>query len=163
MEIRIMSCQEAGRHVPLVPTLAVRIYNSHKNPIAENLPGRIRLRRSLLYTVLEYSFDDYNPEMWRKLGLCERDIEERLSMSTVIDGALAERLELDYLKNSPGKNELLVHCHQGAARSPAVAIAFNDIFGLGHDGAEMRSHYPHFNTYVYNELIKAAERLGIRA
>lgn len=50
---------------------------------------------------------------------------------------------------------LMVHCFQGRNRSPAVALALNDLFDLGHDYLWYK-HRDEYDDHVYKKILGAA-------
>jgi len=152
MNIRVMGYRRAMQHEPAVPTLAIRIFDSP--PDAENSPKNA-LRSSGLYSVLPYTFDDLDiTEMLKNDP--DTDLIRLRQKYTVFDRQLARRVIKEFRMEMQGKLELLVHCTMGASRSPAVAIALNEIFQLGNNTEEMKAKYTCINAYVYNVMMEAA-------
>lgn len=54
---------------------------------------------------------------------------------------------------------LLVHCKYGLSRSPAVAMALNDIFDLGYDKEWMTYEFNRYNEPVYKQMLRAGSYL----
>jgi predicted protein tyrosine phosphatase len=141
MDLHILSWSEAEKFVPTEPTFAIRIFSSWD---AE----RPCLVKSHLYVwIREYVFDDNNGifRVWPV------DISEEISSRIVADFAVfRDRVAA-----------LLVHCSRGINRSPAVAVALNEIFDLGHDSPLLKRTYSppeKWNITVYNSLIEAWRR-----
>lgn len=140
-----MSQDEAYLHVPTNPTYVIRILMSGQ--IMFNAPFKPLKDSSLYRAVREYVFDDVWPGIESS-----RDI--------LFSPNIAEEMLKDFVMNRNQCSDLLVHCSRGINRSPAVAIAFNDIFSLGANSDEFRMKYPQANWFVYNSLINEARRLG---
>ena len=150
-----MSCVAAAAHVPQVPTLAFRIRSSHH----DQLPP-IRLRRSPHYTICRYVFDDQDVDILQRWDPSVTP-EELGKRHRLFDGEIAERMLRDFERLRTGNLELLVHCTLGASRSPAVAMALNEIFGLGEDQQALLDRYGRsYNQYVYRVLQETAEKHG---
>lgn len=105
------------------------------------------LRTSPLYTIARYEFDDDVPGSYTS----------KLPGSCLFTEDLAARILRDFQERGSDKETLLVHCLRGENRSPAVGIALNEIFHLGHDTAALKRKYPHLNQYIYDTLLKFAK------
>ena len=139
MNLLIMGLREAVSYEPTDPTYAIRI-DSELVPFSDNLT----LQESGLYTIVTYIFDDRAPE-WGE--------------GKLFDVETAERLLTDFKEMGLDKKTLSSHCTRGINRSPAVGIALNEAFGLGHDTTELKRQYPHSNWFVYDTLIEVAKSL----
>ncbi len=143
-----MDWWEAEKYIPKNPTYAIRILSSF-----QQRDPKLRfksLQPSSLYRVVhEYFFDDTFPEIAKP-------------KEVLFSSSLAEKMLRDFVIGRKGCEDLLVHCSLGKNRSPAVAIAFNDIFSLGENGFALSRLYDRSNWFVYNTLMKEAKRLGIK-
>ena len=123
----------------------IRIVAGIINPENFRLP---RLRESPFYTAVhEYIFDDTNSNTL-------------LSGKVIFDDGIAKKILTNFQDNRHC-SALLVHCLVGQSRSPAVAIALNEVFNLGHDPQRMMADYPFFNQEVYKKMLEQAEKLRI--
>ncbi|MBU2637683.1 MAG: hypothetical protein KJ955_01800 [Nanoarchaeota archaeon] len=147
MEIKVMGFRKALAHTPLVPTLAMRIFDSDADPIIKR-----PLVCSPFYKIYCYTFDDLDMDIIHALYPNDKSYLRRVHFSEDI----AKQILTDFENSRQGMLELLVHCTLGANRSPAVAIALNEIFGLGHNTDEMKTKYSAFNRYVYRLMKEAA-------
>ncbi|MFH1668321.1 MAG: hypothetical protein ABIA62_00165 [Candidatus Woesearchaeota archaeon] len=141
MDIHIMRISDAVMHLPERPTYAIRIAspgfdNLHKFPLEDS---------KLYIKIAEYLFDDAD-DLFR-----EPD-------SVMFDTDIADRMLEDFELHKDDCESLLVHCSRGRNRSPAVAIAFNEIFGLGNSKEYLRKKYPEYNRLVYDVLKRVAEQ-----
>mgnify|MGYP001560034415 CR=1 FL=1 len=140
MKLHIFSRSDAVSFQPEQRTYAIRIFSSWNLPIERN-----PLRESPLYlSVREYVFDD-NDDFYQ-------------AGPRTIDDTIAAEIVDDFAKGRGEAECLLVHCGRGINRAPAVALALNDIFHLGHDSRWLRDKYKVSNQYVYQALIEAAGR-----
>lgn len=141
MDLLIMNLIDAVQYEPKNKTYAIRIQSGlgHFN---------FELQNSGLYTVVEYTFDDDWPGFFGKIG----------SNSITFNEEIAHRIIADFKCQGLEHDTLLVHCSRGINRSPAVGIALNDIFELGHDTEGLKKKYPEANWFIYNTLIKAAKK-----
>ncbi len=138
-----MSLEEALVHVPTQPTYAIRIkwtriYRGGKDP--DETFGE--LQPSPLYTIRTYSFDD----------VCfsgSQDEEGSGEDRSGITREIADEIVRDFAIAGCSKEVLLVHCVAGVSRSPAVAMALNDIFHLGVRSRMLAEKYPSYNKFVY--------------
>jgi len=120
-----MSLGDAVRYQPTQNTYALRIFSSwggdsfrkplEYSPLYRNTPG--------------YVFDDIALEkerfFWGEKGV-------------LFDEDMAKGVIRDFEIGRKECECLLVHCILGRNRSPAVAIALNEIFDLGHDGSLLK-------------------------
>jgi predicted protein tyrosine phosphatase len=146
MDLHIFRLRDAVEYVPSKPTYAIRLMSSNMAEELRTFP----LKDSPLYVrVAEYIFDDVEP------GRVERK-------DILFDERLAERVLREFDQDRRRCEALMVHCVMGQNRSPAVAIALNDIFNLGNDSEELKRKYSKTaNRYVHNTLKKVAERLSL--
>ncbi|MFA5888017.1 MAG: hypothetical protein WC852_04885 [Candidatus Nanoarchaeia archaeon] len=151
MDIKIIGYRQAAKHKPSVPTLAIRIFDSY--PDSDNSP-KILLRDSSLYTICPYTFDDINLDTLLR-DYPETDVFELRQKHIPFNENIAKQIITDFENNRKEKLELLVHCTLGASRSPAVAIALNEIFNLGNNTDKMKARYSAFNTYIYRLMLEA--------
>jgi hypothetical protein len=146
MNILIMSYREALQHFPEQATYAIRIGSSYR--VRDRMPFD-SLRNSPLYRVVnEYFFDYANP----------REVNPGIIL---FNTEIAEKMLKDFIGGRKKCKELMVHCSYGLNRSPAVAMAFNEIFNLGEDTFRLSKLYPEFDNFVFNSLIENASRLKI--
>ncbi len=141
MDLLIMSYWEAIEYLPEKPTYALRIFPSWGKEY-----NKKSLKDSPFYLfVVEYTFDDLGPSD----SIKERDV--------LFNKNLAEMIINDLDKNKLGIENLLIHCNLGKNRSPAVGIALNEIFNLGHDTNLLKQKYPGSNKYIYKILKEVGE------
>jgi len=144
MEILVLRADQALEYAPSVPTYALRIINSPK--MRTLFPSGLLVQSPNYKQIKEYAFDDcdplYNPEPKNTIMFNEK---------------IAEQILCDFREGKDGCASLLIHCGLGLNRSPAVAIALNEIFRLGNDTEKMKRDYPLYTVYIYNVLRKMAE------
>lgn len=99
--------------LPTCPTYVIRIQSE-----ISTIDKMIGHRENSFYTVREYTFDDRTPT---------------LGSGKLFTPDIAERILTDFRTDGLDKEALLVYCIRGKNRSPAVGMALNEIFGLGHD------------------------------
>jgi len=58
----------------------------------------------------------------------------------------------------PKVEAILVHCSKGINRSPAVAMALNDLFGFGCDPDVLVKQHPEATHRPYDILIQEAKK-----
>ena len=131
MKLLIMGQGEASVYQPDDKTYAIRIMMSHP-AFRECVPP---LQNLDLYTTREYVFDDITPD---------------LGEGVLFEESMARQIIGDFSSDRDDCSTLLVHCARGINRSPAVAMALNDIFDLGHDTEKLKKKYSEANLYVYN-------------
>ncbi|MBW2994805.1 hypothetical protein KY312_00485 [Candidatus Woesearchaeota archaeon] len=140
MELLITNQYAAEKHQPDKPTYAIRIFSSWHDK-----DDRGQLKESEFYShIAEYVFDD-----------CDEYYE---AGPVYIDEKIAKQIIDDFANNRYGIECLLVHCSLGRNRSPAVAVALNEIFELGNNTEELKQKYNRFNKYVYKIIKESAKK-----
>ncbi|HIG92779.1 TPA: hypothetical protein HA234_01115 [Candidatus Woesearchaeota archaeon] len=147
-----MGYVQASQYQPQVSTLAIRIYDSYSG---SSNTSDIPLQPSPHYQILEYLIDDQDPDYYLENDPTY-DIRRLQQGHALFTPELATQLLHDFEKSQRGCLELLVHCTLGGSRSPAIAIALNEIFQLGNDSEEMKERYKPYNQFVYRLLKEAA-------
>lgn len=142
-KILVMGIEDASSYVPDNPTYAIRIF-LRKKP--EALDTLFQLQSPLYKTIHEYRFNDSFFE-----GEPTGCLQPEQAREIITDFRNGYRKCID----------LLVHCLRGRNRSPAVAMALNDIFQLGEDTNKMKELFPRWNDWVYQLMIHEAKSLKI--
>lgn len=93
-----------------------------------------------LFEVHGYKFDDVRPD---------------IGYGMLFTPDIARKIILDYEDARERCPDVLVHCAYGKNRSPAVGIAMNSIFGLGHSSWSLREKFPGYNRWVYAVMLAA--------
>jgi len=105
------------------------------------------------FTIFNYVFDDVDSEQ------ISYPIVGTPNMVTLkgITKEIADQIKQDF-ESIMGKVEtLIVNCHAGISRSPAVALALNDVYKLNLlDDDEFRcmGRYSSYNKFVYAKITK---------
>ena len=137
--------------MPEVPTLVIRIFDSY--PDCLNSPNK-KLKDSPLYTILNYTFDDQDVDT-----LLEHEpdyyLDELAQNHVLLNEDLAKKMLNDFERSKNGCLDLIIHCTLGGSRSPAVAIALNEIFALGYDTDKLKEKHSIYNKFVYRLLKEA--------
>jgi hypothetical protein len=149
LEIIVLSAEDASKHVPKKPALAIRIFGSKSTGRGRdsypNFPKR------LYQKVLEYTFDDVD------LKSCDELTKRVFALDYVLfDWRFARKIITQFKENYKPGYSVLVHCYAGISRSPAVALALKEIFKLKCKLPE----FPHLNQYVYRTMLKDAREMG---
>jgi predicted protein tyrosine phosphatase len=145
MKIKIMSIQEALAYQPQVPTYAIRIHGKDTYSSLQDSPH---------YKVIhEYFFLDLNPEIFEEHhGTAQI---ERVGRDSFFNKEKAKKIISDFEKGREGCLELLVHCHAGVSRSPAIAFALNEIFDLRLDYDSLHIQFTATQKYFYKIMLEA--------
>ena len=146
-----MGYRRAIQYTPKVPTLVIRILDSY--PESDN-SSSLKLQDSSFFRTLGYVFDDQDVDRLLE-HYPDYDLEKLAKKNVLFNNELAKKILSDFEKLRNGCLDLLVHCTLGGSRSPAVAIALNEIFDLGHDSDELKKRYSAYNQFVYRLLIEA--------
>jgi len=157
MEIIICSFWAATNFQPTKPTLAFRVYDAYPSSI--NSKGKNLLKESDLYTnIKEYILDDTDTdtilESYPELNTPENWVEWKKE-EPIIKGVTSTILR-DFKKCYQQAECFLIHCTIGVSRSPAVAIALNEIFDLGEDSDFLKKKHPCYNKFIYRMLKETA-------
>ncbi len=143
MNIHIRGNRTASTYLPVVPTLALQIFDSY--------PGspKTTLRDSPLFTICSYTFDDIDSDQLLE-HYPQTDVNKLVERHVLFNKPLAQEILNDFTTKRVNNLDLLIHCTLGASRSPAVAIALNEIFNLGQQN--LKEQYPAYNHFVYRLL-----------
>src|SRR3989338_10747350 len=133
IELLIMSRGDISTYNPPVPTYVIQISSSFD-------PAVDPLIDSEFYTRRHYIFDDNDHRF--KAG------------PVFLDDHIAQAIVSDFQSNMAQVQALIVQCSLGRNRSPAVAIALNDLFSLGYDSEILKKQYPVFNRAIYDKIIE---------
>ena len=145
MKIYIKGLETLFSFKPQFKTYAIRIWSP--SPVIPQLKKHLPLDHPNFLCVQEYFFDDVWPRH------CS-------ATSILFDGTLAQKILEDFNSGRKDCEALLVHCTAGKNRSPAVTIALNEVFKLGHNTAQLKAIYHEANWYVYRTLVEKAKELG---
>ena len=143
MNLLIMAQWEAAKHVPEDNTYAIRIHSAH--PGMPKVPGLVKSDKYV--HIVNYTFDDIDPRYPR----------EGYRMFTE---DLAKLMLLDFERHREEVDTLLIDAGMGKRRGPTIGVAFNEIFGFGHDSRELIRNHTEFgviNTFIYSTLLKVAK------
>jgi hypothetical protein len=86
------------------------------------------------------------------LRLCFTDIAGPSDVLFVRDHA---RAILDFLRQWPDAERIVIHCAAGLSRSPGVALGLCELHGW--PTAKLEKAYPLWNTWVRAELVRAGK------
>ncbi len=146
-DIHIFSLEEVLSYIPDEETYAIRISSAYDDnthyPLQES---------SFYKEIHHYFFDDIWPGMPDEFHSHLPD-EQYRPFTTEIAHTIID----DFSHALDSIDSLLVHCRFGVNRSPAVAIALNEIFELGEDSAFLKHKYPEYRRFIYNTLLEAGE------
>jgi hypothetical protein len=151
MRIQVFNIAQAIKYIPKVRTGVIRIENS-KIFGDQYCAPLLGMDTGLLRPVHTYFFDDID---------CVKDGYE--NWSDVVGNRFMDKDAEDIIKDFRGYkdkiDELVVHCKHGQSRSPAVAIALNELFSLGEDSFILSKEYPFFNEYVYKTMMDVGKKI----
>ncbi len=144
-----MSREDARVHVPDINTYAIRIFSKFN---LFNLYDAQLIESPFYKVIKQYVFDDIEPG---------RSFSSKVMPNVLFNENIAQRILNDFQTQRGGIEALLVHCTFGKNRSPAVAIALNEIFNLGHDSDALKKKYDQLNKYVYHVLKETARKMDM--
>ncbi len=143
MDLHIFGKWDAQKFQPAKPTYAIRIFSSY-NTDSDKKP---LVNSPLYHRIVEQTFDDIWPGS-PTVGFRN---------PTMFTDEMADSILRDFSAYKDSIEALVVHCSRGINRSPAVALALNEIFGLGYDPDQLKIQYPDATWFVYDTL-KAVAR-----
>jgi protein-tyrosine phosphatase len=145
MKILICSQREAIKYLPEDESYGIQIFSGYlKDRNKEKL-----MEHPKWVHIAQYSFDDTYPG----------DPMEREGVYVLFNKKIAQNLLEEFMQHRKDSKTLLVHCGQGLNRSPAVAIALNEIFKLGENTQKLIDVYEEMNGFVFNTLLEEARGL----
>jgi len=140
--------------MPNEPTLAIRIIDTEERWRALYPP----FDDSRYVHTLTYYFDDCDYDAFDNERLAEEFRNDDLEAGLVaFDESTARKIIADY-QQSPPHNRLLVHCYAGHSRSPAIAIALNDIFNLGSETDALKKEHCGYSRMIYRIMMETSKR-----
>lgn len=140
-----MSLESAVSHQPDKKTYVIRI-GSERYTYSVEEP----LKDSPFYVhIAKYLFDDVGP-----MSVHYHPENKLISEET------AGQIITDFSHYKDNIDCLLVHGMHGRNRSPAVGIALNEIFDLGHSTNKLKDKYSESTWYAYNLLTTVAKETG---
>lgn len=151
MDIHIMGAVAASRLIPRKPTYVIRIHEPYPGKFNsfENPPP---LYQSKHFTVYSYGFDAQDLDIIAE-NYGEEIVEGIKKRYRVFSRQDAVEIINDF-REEYLDGDLLVHCTLGGERSPAIAMALNEIFNLGKDTESMGNKYYTYNRYIYRIMIE---------
>lgn len=158
MQLHIMGYQEAQKFVPEVRTAAIRIYGSTRD---DNMGyGRLNLKGNWVgeKRVIFDHLRDMSAGQLEAAAVREAVAREAFFSSAKAESVIKWVREVIDERNPEA---ILVHCRAGLNRSPAIAMALNRIFKFGLDQDEMMRDYPYHMVGAYEQMLFAAERMGL--
>lgn len=154
MKITVLSLKAVQTYRPTHSSCLIRIFGNE-----ESYHEYSNLEGSFIKSAV-YFFDDVDLYLEAKYGKehLKKVISENLQ---IFHKAIAWQIisEFDAWNQQESFEELVVHCYVGAGRSPAVAIALNEIFQLGHQTTNLIKLYPEYNEYVFDVMVSNRSRL----
>jgi len=141
MDIHILSLWEAVHFKPTKPAYGIRINSTYLRRVPE-------LEHEKLFRCIHtYTFN-----------YTALDTPEQRATDSPFSESIAQLMINDFVAEWMSCDALVIHCLSGKNRSPAAAIALNELFGLGQDTAALQAQYPRFDLDVYNILKTVGER-----
>lgn len=166
MKVHIFNYLDVRKFVPSGPTIAIRIFDPYTSLPGENSNQPLQ-DSSHWVGVITSVFEDLDPRRFELAG--HKDVADRIwaQNQTVFtaDQALTLLNEFSEAINTNGLPEaLVVHCNAGLSRSPAVAKAICELWGITPDwqptrDAMMKNGHVG-NLHVYETLKSVGERLS---
>ncbi len=153
MTFHIMGWRQALLFVPEKPTLAIRILDPE--PTSENCQNKAqRLQVSPLYlAIYSFQFNDIDPRQFSQFDSRERQIYEELYPKPFTRKQAADIIAMyPRFSRTYRTMDVLIHCHMGESRSPAVGLALAERYGLMEEGMQLRSKFPKYNRFVYDTM-----------
>jgi len=149
MEITILSLKEVQIYKPVHSACLIRIFGNEAS-----YQEYAYLQGSFVKSAVHY-FDDFDLYLEMQQGEAHLKKIIHTENPQIFHKNLALKIisEFDTWKKQESFTELVVHCYVGAGRSPAVAIALNDIFQLGYQAKDLIGRYPEYNKYIFDVMV----------
>lgn len=152
MKVDVLSMSIAERYEPNVPTLAIRIFST---PYFAQAPREELFHRDKFVDVFEYTFDDVGYGELRDKCFMGKF---RYHQGKMLGPISARKIVADFESKIHEIDALMIHCYAGTSRSPAVALALNQLFNLRQ--RDLWSCFNEtYNQYVYDTIVQAGESL----
>lgn len=146
----------ANNFVPTNPTAFMRIWETDcvdKNAWSSMKSIGNNNNNNNLIGLFHYVFDDIDEE------------EYMISKLQVLKGITEEiadqiKQDFDYIKDKI--ETLVINCHAGISRSPAVALALNNLYNLNlldEDEFRCMGKFSNYNRFVYAKITKLWDHL----
>lgn len=178
MKIWIENYNEAKRFEPKGQTIAIRVFDPgarthelEESIWEEDYPGdrwdncpQAPFPAEKYVAVLGYTFSDINMDHPFSEGIRKTLIRD--CGTKLFNANLAEHLVRGFRAHYKQADSLIVHCHAGMSRSPAIACALADTFGFlpewqGRATKLLEDRDFVGNRFVYRLVCEAADRLGV--
>lgn len=153
MKINILKHIKAIPYQPQVPTYAIRIFDPDPGTLIMDLRGDYQV-------IKEYMFHDTDIDFILS-NRPDHDVEASERKYHLFNSKIARNIIQDFSNNKEGCLELMVHCTLGGNRSPAVAMALNDIFNLSYDTEKMKQHYLCHNRFIYRLMMEESKIMNL--
>lgn len=143
MEIKVFSLAKAVKYEAPKPTYVISVREDLSHYFDNELKD--------LYTKLDENFTKQELITVNRCTLPDLNIPEDVLESIIVDF------------NNKGRNKeiFLAHCHGGRTRSPTIAKALNQIFHLNQNPQEFLPENYIPDPFLYESLIRSAERLNL--
>ena len=132
IEFRVLSREAAERHEPLGAELCLSISDPHAPPA------------------------QLSPAFVAVLRLAFSDIEAAQTAEDVLFDAKHAAEIFQFVERWPTAERVVVHCHAGVSRSPAVALGLCDAFGW--PAEELERAFPYWNRWVRSVMAQQVAR-----
>ena len=133
MKVFVLDEKLARDFIPDVSTLAIRIYDSFP-PNNGSLPLQASDNWN---SVLEYCFDDIEIDLYPDEYL-KKNLPIWKEKYSLFDEILAKKIIDDFAPYCEAK-QIMLHCHAGWSRSPAVILGLQQVFGFDIEWASGRT------------------------
>jgi predicted protein tyrosine phosphatase len=132
IEFQVLSREAAERYEPLGVELCLSISDPHTPPA------------------------QLSPAFVATLQLAFSDIETAQTAEDVLFAAEHAAEIFQFMEQWPAAERVVVHCHAGASRSPAVALGLCDAFGWPTE--ELERAFPYWNRWVRSVMAQQVAR-----
>ena len=153
MTFHIMGWRQALSFVPQKPTLAIRILDPETtSDNSKNRSQRLQISPRYL-AIYSFQFNDIDPRHFLQFAPRERTIYEQLYPEPFTRKQAADIIAIyPRFSRTYQTMDVLIHCHLGESRSPAVGLALAERYGLLDEAFRLREEYPIYNRYVYDTM-----------
>jgi hypothetical protein len=149
MKITILSLKEVQIYQPADSACLIRIFGNE-----ESYQEYSHVEGSFVKSAV-YFFDDFDLYLEAQSGTEHLKKIIHTENPQIFHKNLAVNIisEFDTWKRHESFEELVVHCYLGAGRSPAIALALNEIFQLGCRTQDLIKLYSEYNEYIFDVMV----------
>lgn len=176
MKLEILSMSDAIKYLPRDRTHMIRIFDSIQNPMYYTLKNMKQFNSIKNYHFAdawpsdfkEYDWVDFNDNncVYTELFALHKKIFPKVTEDVFLKSLesagklggrmsmfnpdIAKKIKDDYEKISWKIDTVIIHCHEGKNRAPAIGKAMNEIYDWGIE--KLEESFPMYRRYIYETM-----------